>query len=262
MWALMFLRRDLLEMASYRLATAWRFASMAMGLLGLLLVSRMVGPDNPRLAPWGGNYFLFSAVGLAMGDAMWSCLKGCTGRIRYDQMVGTLENLLAGGLSVGRLLAASALFPMFNAVLRSLLYLTAAFAISGGIPPAAQVPAFLPIYLLGVTGFGLLGVASAALTLIFKRGEPLSALFGAVSLLLGGTVYPLSALPPALADLSAWLPLTRCIEAARTTLLMGQSANGDLMYLAVFNVAALALMIPAVMLAERYLEKWGGARGY
>jgi ABC-2 type transport system permease protein len=222
----------------------------------------MVGQGNPQLAPWGGNYFLFSAVGLAMGDAMWSCMKGCTGRIRYDQMVGTLENLLAGGLSVGRLLVASAIFPMLNAIVRSSLYLAAAFVISGGLPPAARLPAFLPLYFLGVTGFGLLGLASAALTLIFKRGEPLSALFGAVSLLLAGTVYPLSALPPRLADLSAWLPLTRCIEAARKTLLLGDPASSELWYLAMFNLVALALMIPTVWLAEHFLERWGGARGY
>ena len=196
MWIRAFFLRDLKEEISYRLNMLWQIGNLAFGILGLLFLGRMVavGGDNPALEVYGGGYFLFAVVGVAVGDAMWAALRGFAGRVRYDQVVGTLDAMLSTPAPLGRIVIASGTFPLFKALLRLVLYLGAGFVLAGFVPTVGVwlLALVLPLTFLG---FAALGVASSALTLVFKRGEPVGILFGAVSFLVGGTLYPVSSLP-------------------------------------------------------------------
>ena len=55
--------------------------------------------------------------------------------------------------------------------------------------------------------------------MIFKRGNPIVWLFGGLSWLLGGVLYPVSVLPWWLSRASALLPITYTIEGLRAALL-------------------------------------------
>ena len=83
-------------------------------------------------------------------------------------------------------------------------------------------------------------------------------MFGALTLLLGGVLYPTSALPAWLSVLSAGLPITHALQAMRGALLDGASLShvaSELLSLAVFAVvgipAGLAVLAAALGAAQR-----------
>ncbi len=266
MWIRAFFMRDLKEEISYRLNMVWQVGNLAFGVLGLLFLGRLVtgSGENPALSPYGGGYFLFAIVGVAVGDAMWAALRGFAGRVRYDQVVGTLDAMLSTPAPLWRIVLASGTFPLVKALLRLILYLGAGFALAAALPPGGVwlLALVLPLTFLG---FAALGVASSALTLVFKRGEPVGILFGAVSFLVGGTLYPVASLPVWVQEIAAWLPLTHAIEASRMALLgdAGLAAvTGELVWLAIFDVLAVIGAAAALRYAQAHLLKHGTSRQY
>jgi len=258
--------RDLKEEISYRLNMIWQVGNLLFGVLGLLFLGRLVsgGGPNPTLAPYGGGYFLFAVVGVAVGDAMWAALRGFAGRVRYDQVVGTLDAMLSTPAPLWRVVLASGTFPLAKALLRLLIYLVAGFALEATVPPAG---AWLLAMVLPLTfaGFAALGVASSALTLVFKRGEPVGVLFGAVSFLVGGTLYPVASLPGPVQELAALLPLTHAIEASRIALLGGAGAGEigvELVWLLVFDAVAIVGAVVSLRYAQAHLLRHGTSRQY
>ncbi|MFH1530102.1 MAG: ABC transporter permease [Pseudomonadota bacterium] len=266
MWIRAFLVRDLKEELSYRLNIVWQVGNLAFGILGLLFLGRLVavGGVNPALAPYGGEYFLFAVVGVGVGDAMWAALRGFAGRVRYDQMVGTLDAMLSTPAPLALIVLASGTFPLCKALLRLILYLGAGFLLAATKPPGGiwLLALVLPLTFLG---FAALGVASSALTLVFKRGEPVGILFGAVSFLVGGTLYPVASLPHWVQMVAGWLPLTHAIEASRMALLGGaglSAVGGELLWLLVFDVLAIIGAAGALRYAQAHLLKYGTSRQY
>ncbi len=266
MWITAFFMRDVKEEISYRLNMVWQVGNLIFGVLGLLFLGRLVGAGgvNPALEPYGGDYFLFAVVGVAVGDAMWAALRGFAGRVRYDQMVGTLDAMLTTPAPLRWIVLGSGAFPLVKALLRLAIYLVAGFALAATPPPGSAwlLALVLPLTFLG---FAALGVASSALTLVFKRGEPVGILFGAVSFLVGGTLYPVSSLPGWVQEIAAALPLTHAIEASRKALLGGASfggIRGELIYLVLFDLAALIGAALALRFAQGHLLRYGTSRQY
>lgn len=266
MWIRAFFMRDLKEELSYRLNMVWQVGNLAFGVLGLLFLGRLVagGGANPALSPYGGSYFLFAIVGVAVGDAMWAALRGFAGRVRYDQVVGTLDAMLSTPAPLWRIVLASGTFPLVKALVRLILYLGAGFGLAAAVPPGGSwlLALVLPLTFLG---FAALGVASSALTLVFKRGEPVGILFGAVSFLVGGTLYPVASLPAWVQEVAAWLPLTHAIEASRMALLGGAAVGdllGELAWLLSFDVLAIIGAAAALRYAQAHLLKHGTSRQY
>ena len=266
MWLRAFFMRDFKQEISYRLNMFWQVGNLAFGVLGLLFLGRMVsgGGVNPALDSYGGGYFLFAVVGVAVGDAMWAALRGFAGRVRYDQMVGTLDAMLSTPVSFTAIVVASGTFPLAKALLRLVLYLIAGFVLEATLPPAG---AWLLALILPLTfvGFAALGVASSALTLVFKRGEPIGILFGAVSFLVAGTLYPVSSLPVWIQEVAALLPLTHAIEASRMVLLGGScflDIGRELLWLMAFDVLAIIGAGAALRYAQAHLLRYGTSRQY
>ncbi len=75
------------------------------------------------------------------------------------------------------------------------------------------------ILTLAIIVFSGLGILSASFIMVFKRGSPLAWLFGGLSWLLGGVLYPVTILPRWLQQISALLPITHAIEGMRAALL-------------------------------------------
>ena len=65
------------------------------------------------------------------------------------------------------------------------------------------------------------GVLSAGFIMIFKRGNPISYVFGWSSFLLGGIFFPVEILPSRIRFLSQFLPATHATQAIRDLLLTG-----------------------------------------
>ena len=79
------------------------------------------------------------------------------------------------------------------------------------------------VLILSVTSFSGIGILSAAIVLVIKKGNPIALIFGGVSSLLAGVFYPISVLPGWLMPLSRILPLTYALDAMRLAMLKGYS---------------------------------------
>ncbi len=229
-WA--FLRKDWAQQASYRLDLVWHVGSLVFFCLLLFFLSgALPGFSGGTTLP---GYFAFAVVGYALADALWACLKAFSGAIRHEQVVGTLEAMMATATPLWQLLVAAGFYPLCYALVRLALMLGLAAALGAGFT-MAQLLLALPLLLLALLVFAALGMLSATMILVFKQGDPVAAVIGAVSFLCSGTIYPVSALPDWLVPVSRLLPLTYAIDGARAVLLDGGSADVLVMPMAVLT---------------------------
>ncbi len=113
---------------------------------------------------------------------------------------------------------------------------------------------------LSIASFSGIGILSAAVVLVIKKGDPITWLFGGVSSLLAGVFYPISVLPAWLEPVSHILPLTYALDAMRLAMLKGYS-----LYEVRFDVLVLLgfalVLTPAAFLAFKSALKRAKTEG-
>ena len=95
---LAFLRKDFLIAISYRFAVVLRFASMLVSLLMLYYIGETFEDAeaiSPHLQRYGGSYFSFVLVGIAVSSFVTVGLNSLSREVRSAQVEGTLEALLS-----------------------------------------------------------------------------------------------------------------------------------------------------------------------
>jgi ABC-2 type transport system permease protein len=214
-----FLARDLAKATSYPLEFGLEVISVAFMVTILYFVSTLIG-THPELEQYGG-YLPFAVIGLAVVSYFQTGFTSFAHAIRNEQLMGTLEALLMTPTKISRIVIASSAWAFLWETLTAIIYIAAASAFFGielkGNP-------FLALLLLILTTaiFAGLGVLSASFIMVFKRGDPLGFLFGTISTLFGGVLFPVSALPESLQIVSYSLPITYGLDALRAVLLKDQ----------------------------------------
>jgi ABC-2 type transport system permease protein len=130
------------------------------------------------------------------------------------------------------------------------VYLLLGVLVFGFSLSQANFATALVVLLLSIASFSGIGILSAALVLIVKKGDPVAWVFGSVSGLLAGVYYPVSVLPDWLEPLSRFLPLTYALDGMRMAMLKGSSlyeVRVDLLALLAFT----AVLTPLAFLAFR-----------
>lgn len=251
-----FLERDLAIERSYRLAFALQAASVLLSIAAYYFLARFIGGARiPGLEAYGGDYFAFVLVGVALHDYLGTSLDAFSRSIREAQIAGTLEALLSTQTRLHTIILCSAAYPFLWTTGTVVLYL----ALGGwlfGVPLAsANWPAAVLILALGVGAFCGLGILSASFILVFKRGSPVAWLFASLSWLLGGVLYPVAVLPDWLRLPAALLPITHAIEAMRAAVLQGatwSALSPSLLMLALFALA----LLPLSLLSFHWATRW------
>ena len=263
LWA--FARRDLIDAVSYKAAFAYQVVTLVSSVLTIYFLSRMVaGADVQTLEVYGGDYFSFAIIGVAFADYLAVSLGSFSRGLRLAQRAGTLEAMLATPASPTIIVLGSALYRYLWSLLRVVLYVLVGLALGATFPHVDPV-AVLATAVLSVAAFGAVGVLGAALVLVLKAWEPVTAVFSGVSWLLGGVLYPVASLP-AIAQYAAWvLPITHALEAMRGALLMGRSVGelaAPLGALLVFTAVVLPLSLLAFGWAIRTIRVEGSVGHY
>ena len=96
-----------------------------------------------------------------------------------------------------------------------------------------------------------MGLGFAALTVVFKRTEPVIQLFNSASALLGGVLFPVEVLPSALQVISKALPLTAALDGVRSAFLMG-AGWAELLPSILILGGFLVVLVPASILLFRW----------
>lgn len=217
-----FLRRDLLIAWSYRVGFLMEIVGILPQAVLFYFVSLLV---DPRLIPSIGgtptSYMAFVAVGIAVGPLLNVGMGRMISAIRGEQLMGTLESLLATPTSattiqVGLVLYDLIYLPLRTSVLLVILALVFGvdFRLSGLGPALAIVAALLP-FIWG------LGAATAAAVIVYRQASGLVGLGGYVLGVLSGAYFPLTLLPPWAEALARLNPVALALNGLREALLAG-----------------------------------------
>jgi len=255
-----FLVRDYLLTNSTPFALVWQVGSIVFAVPTLFYLARLIQPAaSPHLAAFGGNYFGFVVLGIAMATFLTLTLAASGTAIQREQNAGSFEALLAMPLSPSTLVLAGSSWAVLIAIAQAAFYLVLAQRVFGLDLHQANLLGAAFIFLIAAGIFVALGTISACFVLLFRQADPIVRVFGAVSALLAGVFYPTSVLPPLLQRLSYFVPLTYALRAFRLAVLEGYgiwSLGSDIGMLLLFLTVSMCLaviMLPwAILQARRF----------
>lgn len=241
-----FLGRDFRINISYRASFALQTLATVFQLTLFYYLSRVVDESEFTGRGLTGGYFAYAAVGLVVLTIVQVSVGSFALKLREEQTTGTFEALVATPISPSLMVLSSAVYDLIRATVSGLLVMAAAVVLFGlrfDVNPASIGTALLA--LVGCLGlFASVGIAVAALEVVFKRMTGLVGMLIAGLGLLAGVYYPVEVLPAPLETVANALPLTWGIDVLRASLLGGEVDAGRLGGL----FASAALLLPAALL--------------
>lgn len=237
------IRRDYLITRSYRLPFV---LDVFYGLLELsvyFFISRTFHGFVPAQLQGAPSYFAFAAAGIAVAVVVGAAASGLARRLREEQLTGTLEALVVQPLTTAEICLGLAGFPLLFAVGRAAVYLAVAGVWMDLDLSRTSWPGLIVLLLVTGTSLSVLGILSAAIVLVLKRGEILAGMLIAAMTVLSGSVFPISALPDWLEPLGRVLPLRFAFDGVRAALFRGEGWGRDFLVLLSFSVVGLAAAI-------------------
>ena len=256
-----FARRDMLVAWSYRATFITDVLSLFLQALLFYFVGLLV--DEGRLPEFGGSpvtYMEYVTVGIALAAFLQVGLGRVAAALRHEQMIGTLESLLATPTSPATIQLGSVLYDLIYVPLRTglfLLLIAVGFGLDfnlAGVPPAALVILFFVPFVWG------LGLVTAAATLTFRGGSAGIGFGLTIMTLASGAFFPLELLPGWMESLASLNPMAIAIDGMREPLLGVVDWNETLRGLAVllpFSAASLAAGIVGFRAALRRERRRG-----
>ncbi len=238
-----FVRRELAALGGYRTAFLVRIFGFGLAAASLLFLSRFVGAAiNPHLAVYRGNYLGFVVIGFLATEFQQVGVSGLAQRIRFAQMMGTLEAEIATPAAPWMVLGAPPVYEFAASSVRSAAYLLGAKLLLGLDLSRVNWVSLIVAVPLIIAAFSGLGLLAAATTMLVRRMNPVAMVIGSLSFFLSGVMYPVTVLPAWLREVGRLLPLTHALAVLRGALLVG-AGPGEL------RDSLLALLIFAGVLA-------------
>jgi ABC-2 type transport system permease protein len=264
--ALAFLKRDFLIAASYKTA----FAADALGIVFKVITFYYIGAVfgegvAPSLKAYGHDYFAFLIIGIALLDFVHTSLDTFSVSIRDSQMTGTLEVVLLSPIQLPHMVVYSSLWPYVFTALRFLTYIGAGVVLFGLRISGSGVVTAIVVLLLTILCFAPLGIISAAVIMLFKKGVWFQTIVNGTSVLLAGVAYPVDVLPAWASRASYYLPLTHSANAMRQALLNGKSLIGvrtELLALVLFASILMPLSLLIFQLSVNRVKQLGTLTQY
>jgi ABC-type multidrug transport system ATPase subunit/ABC-type multidrug transport system permease subunit len=247
-----FLRRDVRLHLSYRFAFALGFFGILFNVAVFFYLARLVTEARvPVLQQYGSDFFPFLLIGIAFRGYLGVALNHFAGSLRAEQMMGTLEMLLASPLKLSTLLGATTSFTFVYHTITVAGYLLLGLLMGSLSLERMNIPVELLVMIPTVASFAALGMLSAAFMMTVKRGDPVNFLINAAATLFGGVYFPVEVLPDSLQLISRALPITYSLDAMRKALLLGSGVEEVARELGVLVLFALVLL-PVGLLVFRY----------
>jgi ABC-2 type transport system permease protein len=246
----------MLVMTSYRLNFILQLAGIFISTLLFYFLSKLFERGiNDYLQPYGGDYFAFVLIGIAITDYLTVSMGSFAGEIRNAQMMGTLEALLVTPTSAPTILFSSSLFSFALTSVRIIVYLVYGITFFGLSLHVTHIPLLFLIMCLTILSFTGIGLISAGFIVIFKQGSPLSWIVSTASGVLGGILYPVSVLPAWLQPFSSLLPITHALEAIRQIMLNGKAFSAVYHEVIILSFFCLTLLPAGVLFLLYGLRK-------
>ncbi|MGH3950007.1 MAG: ABC transporter permease [Pseudonocardiaceae bacterium] len=203
------------------------------------------------------GFVLFQFIYLQSVKTFW--------RLLGEIQTGTLEQTYLSpipawiNIALGRVLAAI----LETAIVVAVLYVAVVLVVDLQLTWRAEVLVPLALAVIGGAGYSLL---IAGLTLAFKRVELLQEVVLVLVMFGSGAILPLDAMPGWVGSVADFVFITHPIEAARTTLLDGESiglwGTGGWAWLIATALGWLALGTIVFGICERHAKRAGSLAHY
>jgi ABC-2 type transport system permease protein len=236
-------RRDYLITRSYKLPFVLDAFYGLLELAVYFFISRTFHGFVPGRLQGAPSYFAFAAAGIAVAVVVGGAASGLARRLREEQLTGTLEALVVQPLTSAEICLGLAGFPLLFAIARAAVYLAVAGVWMDLDLSQLSWPGLILLLVVTGTSLSVLGILSAAIVLVLKRGEILAGMLIAAMTVLSGSVFPISALPDWLEPLGRILPLRFAFDGVRAALFRGEGWGSDFVVLLSFSVVGLAVAI-------------------
>ena len=237
------LRRDVLIQVSYRLMLALDLLVGVLDVIVYYFISETFEGATTASLGNAPSYFAFALVGIAVTVVVQATSVGIGTAVREEQLTGTLEALVAQPISVTEMAAGLCGLPFVFSTMRVAVYLLLGSLAFGLDLSETSWVGFA--VMLGVTAISMstIGIATAAVVLVFKRGNSLSGLFIFAMSLAGGAFFPVSVLPDWLQAIGEVVPPKFAFDGFRAALYEGSGWENDALVLAGFSVVLLPLAV-------------------
>lgn len=231
-----FIKRDFLIETSYKASLLLAWINIFATTVFFYYVAKLFSETRLTLIEgYGGRYFPFVFVGLALSGYLKISLITFSRRIRAEQMMGTLEGIIGSPTRILTIIIAMPIWSfLFNGLAVSGYLLFGIHLFSIGSASISYASVFL-ILILTMVSFAGIGLICAGFIMVFKNGDPLAWAVSIFFDFFGGVFFPVSILPAALQNVSKLLPVTYSIKALRLAFLKGYSFSMLLPYIAILS---------------------------
>jgi len=243
-----FFKRDFKIATSYRMQFVTQGFGIILTTFSFFLLSKMFdGNQVSQLEPYGGDYFSFVIIGIALNDYFSISTNTFANEIRTSQIVGTLESLLVTPTSIVTILLSSYVYKLLSTSFRIFFYILVGVFLFDMLLQPVNVVALSLAFLLTLLPFFGIGLVSAAFIIVFKQGNPIGGLMAMSSGLLGGVMYPVTVLPDWLTPFSVVLPITHGLEAIRQILLNGAGLADIQKQLSILSILSIISLVTGLI---------------
>ena len=250
---------------SYRVSFFLSFASLLVTIVPVYFVATALQPFMATvIAEQGREYFGFVLLGTAMLTLVAPALSSFASAVSGGLSSGFFEALLVTPTPLPALLAGQTGYAALWAVARVVL-LIAAGTFLGVEVHWLKLPEALLAITLAMAAYAGIGLVAAALVVSFRTNAALPQAMLVFSTVLGGVYFPTSVLPPALAPVAEWLPLTPALRALRQAVLLGyplSTVAGDLLRLLGLATGCVLIGVISLRTAFRYARRTGSLAQY
>jgi ABC-2 type transport system permease protein len=203
-------------------------------------------------------------VGIAFTSFLSFGMSSFSGAIRSMQLSGTLEAMLSTPTRLPTILVGSSVWSYIFTAVNVAVYFLVGVLLFGLELDVNLVPAAL-IFVLTLICFSSIGIISAGVILVLKKGNPFSFLVSNLFGLLGGMLYPITIMPGWLQAVAAFLPVTYSLKGMRLALLQGSSLQSlwpDIIALVAFSLVLFPAGLMVFSLALKKAKKDGSLIKY
>jgi ABC-2 type transport system permease protein len=259
-WALII--RDFLIARSYRIALVLDVVLGALNLLTYFFISKTFGNPDPASLGAAPSYFAFAAVGVAMTTVINAATATVSQRVRQEQLTGTLEAIVSQPISATSLAAGTSGLPFMGAIVRVTVYLSIGVLLFNLDLPNADWPGVAAVLVASGLALSSLGVASAAMVMIVKRGDVVVSLAVLALGLFSGALFPISVLPDWLQPIAKLMPTRFSFDGLRSALFGGGDWGTDVLVLCAYAVVLVPAAVWAFAAALRWAKRVGSIAEY
>jgi ABC-2 type transport system permease protein len=211
-----YVRIDLVEERMFPASTLLRYLAVAFPVFLYYFQSTFLAISD--------DLFLTMLIGTAVIAGLQDALTGLTSRLSFAMERGTLETYLVEPVPWALIPVAMNIWRSFTGALLACAMVGLGCLLGADIDPSA-IPLALLLLFLGIAACNALGSFAAAFILLFKRGEPVVALYSLAASVLGGALFPIAVLPGWIRWASYLVPHTYVIDGSRQLLMNDPSAG-------------------------------------